>query len=176
MAKTDRRDEEEEGEKQEAAAKKSGKKLLIIIIAALLVLVLGAVGAFFALKKSGAGGEEGLEVAADEEGEEAGTEGAELPGAIFPLETFIVNLTVKGSFLKTAVQLEFARPELPPNIENDVPKIRDVIIRILSSKNATEILSVEGKDKLREEVKNAVNEALRSQDVVYVYFTEFIVQ
>src|SRR5262249_48386692 len=112
------------------------------------------------------------------EGEEGGKEGekGELPGAIVPLDTFIVNLQVKGSFLKTVIQLEFGEPEQPHTLDADLPKVRDSIIRVLSSKQAAEILSPEGKEKLREEVKDAVNNAIGSEDVVNVYFTEFIVQ
>jgi flagellar basal body-associated protein FliL len=46
----------------------------------------------------------------------------------------------------------------------------------MSGKTAQEILVVEGKEKLREEIKDGVNNAMGSEDVVNVYFTEFIVQ
>ena len=87
-----------------------------------------------------------------------------------------MNLQVKGSFLKTTIQLEFAEPELPHTIEHETPKIRDSIIRVLSSKSAQDILSADGKEKLREELKDAVNTALKSEDVTEVYLTEFIIQ
>ncbi len=167
---------EEKEDKEAAAPKKGGKKMLIIIIVAVLVLGGGGVGAFFALGKSkGADGEDGAEGEDAEEGE-GGEEEIELAPAVLPLDTFIVNLQVKGSFLKTSLQLEFAEPELPHTIEHDTPKIRDAIIRVLSSKAAPEILSTEGKEKLRDEIKHAVNEALKSEDVTLVYITEFIIQ
>jgi flagellar FliL protein len=168
--------------KEEAAEKPAGggKKKLIMIIVAVLVLVGGGAGAFFVMGGSGSeeGGEEG------EEGEEHGEEGeegaegehGELPGAIMPLETFIVNLQVKGSFLKTTINLEFADPELPHSAENDMPKIRDAVIRVLTKKEAKEILTPEGKDKMRDEIKETVNQSLGSEDVVGVFFSEFIVQ
>ena len=166
---------EEEKEKTEEAPKK-GKKKLIIIIGVVVVLLLAGVGAFFALgKKSGgeAGGEEGAE--GGEDAHEGG-EAVDLPPAVLPLDTFIVNLQVKGSFLKTTLQLEFSEPELPHDLEHQTPKIRDAIIRVLSAKAAPEILSTEGKEKMREEVRHAVNEALKSEDVTQVYITEFIIQ
>ena len=164
----------DEDKEKEAAAPKKSKKMLIIIIVAVLVLVGGGVGAFLALGKKGeAEGEEGGE---EEEGEPGEEEAHDLPPAVLPLDTFIVNLQVKGSFLKTTLQLEFAEPELPHTVEHDTPKIRDAIIRVLSSKAAPDILSTEGKEKLREELKIAVNEALRSEDVTQVYMTEFIIQ
>lgn len=172
-------DEKEGAEGAAAEAKPKGsKKLIIIIVAVVLVLVLGGVGAFLALShKKPAEGEEGAEGAAAEEEEGGKEEGlAELPGAVLPLEVFIVNLQVKGSFLKSNIQLEFADPEPPLGIDNDVPKIRDKIIRIVSSKSAQELLSPDGKEQLRNEIKEGVNEVLGSEDVVQVYFTEFIIQ
>jgi flagellar FliL protein len=167
---------EAESEEQKDEDKGKGSKKLIIIIAiVVLLVVVGGVGAFLALGKSKTSEDgEATEEAADED--EEGGEHGQLPGAVLPLESFIVNLQVKGSFLKTTMQLEFATPALPHSIDRDIPKIRDAIIRIISAKAAADILSVEGKEKLRDEVKRAVNEALKSEDVTNVYLTEFIIQ
>ena len=160
---------------KEEEVKSGGSKKLIIIIVVVVVLLLGGVGAFFAMSGGKTEGEEGEEAAVGEEEAEDGAQ-AVLPPAVLPLETFIVNLQVKGSFLKTTLQLEFAEPELPPTIESDVPKVRDVVIRILSSKSSSEILAADGKEKLREEIRNGVNEVLGAEDITQVYFTEFIIQ
>lgn len=158
----------------EEPPKSSSKKMLIIIVAVVLVVVLGGVGAFLALKgKSEAATEE--EGSAQEEGEEQEEVGS-APPAVLPLDTFIVNLQVKGSFLKTTIQLQFGEPELPPTVETDVPKIRDTVIRILSSRSSVDILTGEGKEKLKEEIKTGINEVLGAEDVTDVYFTEFIIQ
>ena len=172
---------EKKEEESKVEAKGGGKKKLIIIIVVVLILVGGGVGAFFALGKPAA--EEGEEGAVEGEDHGEGEEGAEgedghgeAPPAVLPLDTFIVNLQVKGSFLKTTIQLEFVEPELPPTIEHETPKIRDAIIRLLSSKSSADILSAEGKEKLREELRQEINSALKSEDVGGVYFTEFIIQ
>jgi flagellar FliL protein len=164
----------EETKEPEAPASGGSKKLIIIIVAVVIVLAVG-VGAFLALS----GGKADEE--AEDEGEELEEEGegegeANLPPAILPLETFIVNLQVKGSFLKTTIQLEFAEPELPPTIESDVPKVRDAVIRVLSGKTSAEILTAEGKERLREELRDSINETLGAEDVTQVFFTEFIIQ
>ena len=179
MAKEEKKEDKKEAEdKGEEGAKKGKKKLLIIIVAAVLV-VGGGAGAFFALggKKAEEGADAGGEEA-DAEGEAGaeGGEGVELPGAVVPLDVFIVNLGVKGSFLKTSIQLELATPEPGHDFERNIPKIRDAIIRVLSTRIASEILALEGKEKLREEVKKSINDALGSEDVTQVFFTEFIVQ
>ena len=163
---------DEEG-KTEEGEKKGGSKKLILIVIVLVVLIGGGVGAFLALGSGGGDGEDGE---AEEFEELEGGEGGILPSAVLPLETFIVNLQVKGSFLKTTLQLEFAEPELPPTIESDIPKIRDSIIRTLSTKSSAEILSIEGKEKPREQIRDEINEVLGAEDVTQVFFTEFIVQ
>jgi len=176
-------DKREKDEGKEEAPKKSKKKLFIII-GAVVVLLIVAGGAFFMLKGGKKAAEGEGEEATDESTESSGEKGGEgkeggkgsLSGSIVPLDTFIVNLQVKGSFLKTTIQLEFGEPGQPHTLEADMPKVRDAIIRIMSGKTAQDILSVEGKEKLREEVKDGVNNAMGSEDVVNVYFTEFIVQ
>lgn len=170
-----------EEKKEEGAEAPKSKKKLVIIVAVLVLVIGGGVGAFLASGKSGK-----TEEAASEEGahgESAAEGGAEgeggpvtLPPAVLPLETFIVNLQVKGSFLRTTIQLEFAEPELPKTIESDVPKIKDAIIRILSAKSSSELLTTEGKEKMRSEIRDGVNEVLGSEDVTQVFFTEFIIQ
>jgi flagellar protein FliL len=171
-------EKEKDGEGGDAEKPKGGKKKLIIIIVAVLILVGGGAGAFMmmggkddAAEEEGGEGEHGEEAAEGEEGVEG-----ELPGAMMPLETFIVNLRVKGSFLKITMSLEFGEPELPHTAENDVPKIRDAVIRLLAKKDAQELLSPEGKEKLDDEIKDGVNQVLGSEDVVAVYITEFIIQ
>ncbi len=172
----DKKEEEGEGKEGEKPAAGGKKKMIIIIVAVVLLLVVLGVGAVFVLGGKGhAEGEgEGEEAEAAAE-EEVTAEAGQLP-AIFPLEVFIVNLSVKGSFLKTMIQLEFLEPTLPPMIESDIPRIRDAIIRTLTAKTAAELLSSEGKEKLRGEIKDVVNETLGAEEIGNVYFTEFIIQ
>ena len=126
-------------------------------------------------EEGGGDAAEGGEAEGGAEGEGEG--GGETAGPAFlPLETFIVNLQVKGSFLKTSIQLEFTEPVLPKTIESEVPKIRDAVIRVLSAKGSAEILTAEGKERLREELRDAINQTLGAEDVSKVYFTEFIIQ
>ena len=163
---------EETQEAEEAPASGGGgKKLIIIIVLVLIVLGGGGAGAFFAMSGGDASDEE-----LDDEDFEEEVEDDLIPSAVLPLDTFVVNLQIKGNFLKVEMQLEFATPELPPTIENDVPKIRDSVIRLLSGKSAADILSAEGKENLRDELRDVINETLGADDIVDVYFTEFIVQ
>ncbi|MCC6932434.1 MAG: flagellar basal body-associated FliL family protein [Deltaproteobacteria bacterium] len=177
MAKDDL-DEKENEEQAQEDKPKSKKKFFIIIGVVVLVLILGGVGAFLALSPK-------AEVATEEGGEEAKTEEAasegegaetEAAGALFSLDTFIVNLQIKGSFLKTDIQLEMKSSEDMAKAEEAVPRLRDIIIQVLSSKMSSEILTNEGKLKLKDEIKQNINDILGEEKVIEVYFTEFIIQ
>lgn len=65
-----------------------------------------------------------------------------------------------------------------PHVVKNENKFRDVVIRILSSKKAAELLTTEGKARLKEELVDGLNEAMGLEEppVVGVLFTEFIIQ
>jgi flagellar FliL protein len=193
--------EEKEGEAAEGEAKPKSKKMLIIIIAVVVLLAGGGGAAFFLMgSKKPAEGEEG----AEHEEEHAHEEEAET--ATVELEPVIVNLSENASFLKTKIMVEYnikvveggsshgAPGEggggheakggeknasgLPGILGKKVHIIKDSIIRVLSSKKPGDVLSLEGKDKIKEELLQALNEACAQQEdcVTNIYFIEFIIQ
>ncbi len=183
---------EENTEKKEEPTKSSNKLLIIVVIALLFLIITVGVGLFFVISQNSNDKNKSEDSAKSSE-EEPDSELEEIEegistGAIFPLETFIVNLKIKGSFLKTDIQLVFSDPSILKegegeseggskiDINSQIPRIRDVIILTLSSKSAPEVLSIEGKEQLREEIRNGVNEVIGSEEVIQVLFTEFIVQ
>lgn len=97
-------------------------------------------------------------------------------GRVIPLETFIVNLAgSKGrKVLKVNMELEIKGAEVIQEIENRKAQIRDFIIIILSSKSFEEVSSKEGKDALRNEIKDNINSFLSKGKIINVYFTELI--
>lgn len=97
-------------------------------------------------------------------------------GKVVPLETFIVNLAgAKGrKVLKVNMELEVKGSEIVTEIDNRKAQIRDFIIIILSSKTYDEISAKEGKDALRNEIKDNINTFLSKGKISNVYFTELI--
>ena len=97
-------------------------------------------------------------------------------GKVIPLETFIVNLAgSKGrKVLKVNMELEVKGQDIIQEIDNRKAQIRDFIIIILSSKTYDEVSTKEGKDALRNEIKDNVNSFLSKGKIVNVYFTELI--
>jgi flagellar protein FliL len=97
-------------------------------------------------------------------------------GKVIPLETFIVNLAgAKGrKVLKVNMELEVKGSEIVAEIDNRKAQIRDFIIIILSSKTYDEVSTKEGKDALRNEIKDNINTFLSKGKISNVYFTELI--
>ena len=59
-------------------------------------------------------------------------------------------------------------------IEKRKAQVRDIIIIILSSKTYEDVSSREGKDRLRNEIKDTINSFLVQGKIANVFFTEFI--
>ena len=63
-------------------------------------------------------------------------------------------------------------PELP-----NAPQVHDAITTVLSAKRADEILTTDGKERLREELRAKLNTVMPAgQQVTKILFTEFILQ
>ncbi len=97
-------------------------------------------------------------------------------GKVIPLETFIVNLSgSKGRRIaKVNMELELQGEQVQVEIDKRKAQIRDIIIIILSSKTYDEVALREGKDSLKNEIKDTLNAFLTKGKILNVYFTEFI--
>ena len=116
-----------------------------------------------ALLTDGAGVEDELE------------EGEEPLGAIFPLESFVVNLQ-GGGYLRTQVQLEFVERDVPRRLYVRLVPVRDAIIHLLSNRSQADLGDEKGRGNLKNDIKELVNEVLKKAEVRNVYFTQFVVQ
>jgi flagellar protein FliL len=99
--------------------------------------------------------------------------------AILPLDPFLVNLAgaENSCFVKATFQLgleEECKEEFKNSVESAF--IRDSIISLLSSKSAEQIMTSQGKDKLREEIRSRVNGVSPKLKVIEVYIVDFVVQ
>lgn len=57
-----------------------------------------------------------------------------------------------------------------------LPVINDIIITLLSSQTFESVYTAEGKESLRHKILEQVNSQLPEKKVIFVYFTEFVVQ
>lgn len=146
------------------------KKLLFMIIGLVVVLVLagGGVGVWL------------LMTPPDQKDEKAAVKEEEHPPIYEKLDTFTVNLSDKESYLQVELALKLSDPELQAKVKIYMPEVRDVLLRLLSSKSAEELTTQEGKDKLANEIQAQVNEVLNIKEpgkgVMGVLFNSFIIQ
>ena len=174
---------EEEDILDELEGAEGGKKpigMIIGIIVGLLVLGGGGYYAytnFFQEKpaeEKPAEGEEGKE----EGKEEAPPEEDLNLGVMFPMDPFVVNLAGSEGkrFLKVTISLELSTPEVHLEIKENIQKVTDSILILLSSKAFEDVYSVQGKFKLKDEITTRVNRFLVVGHIKDAYFTEFIIQ
>jgi flagellar FliL protein len=99
-------------------------------------------------------------------------------GPMYPMAQFVVNLLSESGnrFLKVAVDLELSDAKLQPEMDQKKSLIRDIIIRTFSSKTFEEISTLKGKDKLKDEVLDKINQNLSDGHVKNIFFTDFVVQ
>jgi len=182
---------EKEGENQEAPAdtKPKGKKKLMLIAGGVMLLLAVVIGVML----SG-----GKEEAEEEGGEHEAEEEQHLAHAELD-PPFIVNLSVSSTYLKVKIIVEYNEAALgaegaaeegggghgeggggaPPGILGKrYPMIRDAILTLLGSKTAEDLLSPEGKEDIKTELIDTINEAIGADEQVVsnIYFQDFIIQ
>ena len=160
--------------------KKGGILKLIIIVFVVLILVGGGVFAYLTFF-AGSSQEQVQDVISDDPMAPVQPQGANSENGItYDFPAFIVNLAdPSGSkYLRVALSVE-----IPPKnekmlleIEQKLPKIKDAIITVLSSKTFEEIITPQGKISLKQEILRRINSNLASGRLMGVYITEFVVQ
>ncbi|MHC1782788.1 MAG: flagellar basal body-associated protein FliL [Anaerolineaceae bacterium] len=119
------------------------------------------------------------------------------PGQGYMLDTGtkIVNLAESGGkkFIRVTATLEFSydkaaveameeeektvfMSEFTGDLNSKLPVIDDVIVTTLSTKDYQSVYTSEGKELLRQQIIEAVNQRLPEYRVIYVYFKEFVMQ
>jgi flagellar FliL protein len=95
-----------------------------------------------------------------------------------PLDPFLVNLADRESrrYLKLKVELEVDDEATAKDLEKSLPRIRDTLILLLSSKTYLDLSSFEGKQQLKDEIKKRVTALPGGKKVSDVFFTEFVAQ
>ncbi|MES2201233.1 MAG: flagellar basal body-associated FliL family protein [candidate division FCPU426 bacterium] len=102
-------------------------------------------------------------------------------GRMEKLGSFLVNLgdTEETHYLRAVIEIEQnfgSSPEFGNEIGNRKSQLRDLVIATLSGKNSAELRTPEGKEGLKQELKERVNSVLSKGQIARVYFTEFAVQ
>jgi len=146
----------------EEAPKPKGKLKKIIILTVLLVVLLGG-GAFAYLALFD---------------EPAPKKAEHVEKAMMPLEPFLVNLADKDArrYLKVKIDLEVDTEKTAKDLEKSMPRIRDQLIFLLSSKSYQDISTPEGKTQLKKEIMTRLATLPTGKKISGAYFTEFVAQ
>ncbi len=173
-----------EGTEVEVVETKKKSRLLLWIILGSLLLVVGVVGTLLLLDylrppTAVASGEAPGEAATGGSNGTGGT--VERVKSTMNLDPFLVNLADEEStrFVKVTLRLGVDQSGAGEQFADDpviVAATRDKIISLLTTKTSEQILTAEGKQKLREEIRDLVNPVLPRGKVVEVYIMDFVVQ
>ena len=101
-------------------------------------------------------------------------------GKTLDLGEFIINLGDEH-YLKAGVALGLKEGIDPKKLEEDTAPLRDAVLMALSGKTRSQLNTLEGKHKVKEEIRERVNEVLEhktheKESVLEVYFTAFTTQ
>jgi len=148
---------------------KGGSNLLVII---LLVVVLALGGVAFWLWKS--------------KGEKSAEKVPEKPKveSVLKLEPFVLNLTdpEAKTYLRVTIELGLSKASAKEKKEGSgesgppVGLVRDTILTVLAVGKSEELLTPEGKNKLKEDLLTALQKRAPDLGAEEIYFTEFLIQ
>lgn len=174
----------QEGELEERVSKLQKRtKLLMMMLVVTLALAAGSGAYAFMSVKSVS-----TEMAAVREraekidaGREDAIEGIKQDrpvGLIHPLGNFVVNLLDPGNlrYVNCRIELEVEESSIIKSIQSREALFKDAVISLVGNQTYEDLLGVEGKSRLREELLVRFNRILPEGQIARVYLTEFVVQ
>lgn len=163
---------------EEDKGKKGGgkKKPLMMIIIMVVLLGVGTAGSlyFMGMLPMGGGGEDG---------EEQEVENTNPTPIYFAFEQpFTVNFETQTGlrFLQVSVEMMTYDPAMIEAVKQHLPVIKNNVILMFSAQKFGDLVSREGKEKLRAETLTEINGALTKyhgkEGIEEIYFTSFVIQ
>lgn len=161
------------------AKSKGQKSAPFIILSIVNMAVVAVVGAMVYMGKKKEAAEPKIEHVIKGEHEQQKEDEKQELGFVkemIKLESFVVNMAGSRGrrIARVTMELDVDNEKVKDEIESRHAQIRDIIIIILSSKTLESVSSKEGKDSLREEIRDTVSGFLTKGKIKKVYFTEFI--
>ncbi len=141
------------------------KKASLIVLVLVLALGAGAAGGYFFMKGRGAA-----------EAKPAREKGKEGPGAGFKVGELTTNLAGGNRYIQVEVEIRVKDEKAAKAMEHRSALVRDTMLAVLRSKTFQDVDGREGMERLRQELRARLNEALGEPQAEGVYFSKFIVQ
>ena len=165
---------------------KSNKKLIIMIGGGVALLLILSLGAFFMMGSSDEGDEEIAKTSDANPGES--TEEMVTPpvektvtvtfGRTIGLGTFHANLgnPLENRFVRLEISIEYkGGDDQLKEIESRSPQLRDAVLSVASRKTREHLLAPDGKDQLRLEIFNRINQYM-DRKIEAVYITDLLIE
>jgi flagellar FliL protein len=99
--------------------------------------------------------------------------------SVMHLESFVVNLsgTSENGYLRVGIDLGIGI-DLKEGEKTTAytGRLRDTILTVLGTRTVDELLTADGKAKLKQDILKAINDRLPELQCKEVYFTDFLVQ
>ncbi len=180
-----------EEETKEEKPKKSGggKGLVIGLVVVIVILLLSVIGGGFFLYSSGVFSD-APQATISKDGEakaDAGDDSKEFFKV--PINDLVLNITnSKGreKLMKLSFSLKSTEPTIEAIVEAYKAEIIDVVIQQISARSSEELLTVGGKELLKEELveeinmvlneATATNEDIKKNNIKKLYFTTFVIK
>jgi flagellar FliL protein len=107
-----------------------------------------------------------------------GKEGAKGAEISYDFESVVVNLagSMGTRFLKASFTLLGTNPKLPEIMAERKKQLQDVAINVLSSRTMADLETPGAKNVVRNELIANFNQALKSDLIEQIYFTDFVIQ
>jgi len=166
----------------------SGKGLMIVLIALVLILIIAIVGGGFFLYSQGALGGNNANAAHEEPKKEDSHEKGDLSFKA-EISELVLNLTDskgKEKLMKLSFSIKSTEPTIAAIVTEFKPEIVDVVISQISSRSSEELLTVGGKnllkDELLQDINNIVNEVTKAKpevqknNIKQILFTTFVIK
>jgi flagellar FliL protein len=179
------------------APRKKGKLLLFVIIGVLLLIIVGGAAAVLLMKSKSSAEDQNFEEATGP-GTKTETridrENPPAPPTYLKLDTFTTNLAPElpeqpAQYIQVVVELRVPTEEDATLLKGYMPELRDRILRLLTSKKPSELITLEGKDLLANQIRYTANRLIypprKGRDgrmidpedpVQSVHFSSFIIQ
>lgn len=98
-------------------------------------------------------------------------------GLMYDMKPFHLNLgnPLENRYVRLEVRFEYPNEDQKPELAARDSQIRDAVVSIVSRKTREHLLSPDGKDQLRLEIKNRVNQYLEKK-ITNVYITDILIE
>ena len=138
------------------------RKNIVVLLVALIVLVGAGAGFYFLILPK------------------MSEEKPEVRSAYSPGDYFVTNIKDSKSYVKVSIALEVNRAaddgEFQEFMKSKNHIIRDAIVFVLREKTYEELSSPDVKEILSQELIDKINEALGTDNVVGIYYNDYVVQ